>query len=102
MPVEIDRAQPEDTDAIATMAGELLHEIMAAIGQPVFGFDHSRTRLEVTTPPLPQCDRTLAFYRREGFGISGGRKMKMGDKKRGHSTFQGRLLGIDLGMKAQR
>jgi GNAT superfamily N-acetyltransferase len=34
------------------------------------------TRLEVTTPPLPQFERTFAFYEREGFGISGGRKMK--------------------------
>ncbi len=35
------------------------------------------TRLEVTTPPLPQFDRTLAFYERQGFSISGGRKMKI-------------------------
>jgi len=34
-------------------------------------------RLEVTTPPLPQFDRTLAFYEREGFSISGGRKLKL-------------------------
>jgi len=34
-------------------------------------------RLEVTTPPLPQFDRTLAFYQREGFTISGGRKLKV-------------------------
>lgn len=34
------------------------------------------TRLEVTTPPLPQFDETLAFYEREGFEISGGRKLK--------------------------
>lgn len=34
------------------------------------------TRLEVTTPPLPQFDKTLAFYEREGFAISGGRKLK--------------------------
>ncbi len=33
-------------------------------------------RLEVTTPPLPQFDRALAFYERQGFSISGGRKMK--------------------------
>jgi GNAT superfamily N-acetyltransferase len=33
-------------------------------------------RLEVTTPPLPQFDRTLAFDQREGFSISGGRKLK--------------------------
>jgi GNAT superfamily N-acetyltransferase len=35
------------------------------------------TRLEVTTPPLPQFDRTLAFYERQGFVVSGGRKLKM-------------------------
>ena len=34
-------------------------------------------RLEVTTPPLPQFDRTLAFYQRHGFTISGGRKLKV-------------------------
>jgi GNAT superfamily N-acetyltransferase len=34
------------------------------------------TRLEVTTPPLPAFARTLAFYEREGFSISGGRKLK--------------------------
>jgi len=34
-------------------------------------------RLEVTTPPLPQFDRTLEFYQREGFSISGGRKLKL-------------------------
>lgn len=34
-------------------------------------------RLEVTTPPLPQFDRTLVFYQREGFSISGGRKLKL-------------------------
>ena len=34
-------------------------------------------RLEVTTPPLPQFERTLTFYERQGFSISGGRKMKL-------------------------
>jgi GNAT superfamily N-acetyltransferase len=34
-------------------------------------------RLEVTTPPLPQFDKTLAFYEREGFAIAGGRKLKI-------------------------
>jgi GNAT superfamily N-acetyltransferase len=33
-------------------------------------------RLEVITPPLPQFERTLAFYQRHGFSISGGRKLK--------------------------
>lgn len=34
-------------------------------------------RLEVTTPPLPEFDRTFAFYQRHGFVISGGRKMRL-------------------------
>ena len=34
-------------------------------------------RLEVTTPPLPQFERTLVFYQREGFSILGGRKLKL-------------------------
>ena len=42
-----------------------------------FGASLGWTRLEVTTPPLPQFDRTLAFYEREGFAISGGRKLKV-------------------------
>lgn len=35
------------------------------------------TRLEVTTPPLPLFERTYRFYKRQGFTISGGRKMKL-------------------------
>lgn len=35
------------------------------------------TRIEVTTPPLPQFDKTLAFYQREGFAVSGGHKLRM-------------------------
>lgn len=42
-----------------------------------FGASRGWTRLEVTTPPLPQFERTLAFYEREGFAISGGRKLKV-------------------------
>ncbi|MEJ2346166.1 MAG: GNAT family N-acetyltransferase [Gammaproteobacteria bacterium] len=34
------------------------------------------TRLEVTTPPLPEFERTLLFYEKEEFGITGGRKLK--------------------------
>jgi len=33
-------------------------------------------RLEVTTPPLPYFDKTLRFYEREDFSITGGRKLK--------------------------
>jgi GNAT superfamily N-acetyltransferase len=42
-----------------------------------FGTSRGWRRLEVTTPPLPQFDRTLAFYEREGFSITGGRKLKV-------------------------
>lgn len=41
-----------------------------------FGEERGWKRLEVTTPPLPQFDATLAFYERGGFEISGGRKLK--------------------------
>jgi GNAT superfamily N-acetyltransferase len=41
------------------------------------GISQGWTRLEVTTPPLPQFKRTLAFYERQGFGVSGGRKLKV-------------------------
>lgn len=34
-------------------------------------------RLEVTTPPLPEFEKTLSFYKREGFTITGGRKLKI-------------------------
>ena len=34
------------------------------------------TRLEVTTPPLPEFDRTLRFYEANGFEVTGGRKLK--------------------------
>jgi GNAT superfamily N-acetyltransferase len=41
-----------------------------------FGKSRNWTRLEVTTPPLPQFEKTLAFYEREGFVITGGRKLR--------------------------
>ena len=155
MSIRIQQAQPADAPIIAEMVGELLHEIMAAIGSKAFSFDRVETemraktwltdrtyrvllaregsdlvagflalcesyalyaegafgtipelyvrpsfrsqgvgahllaeakryaqsqrwtRLEVTTPPLPQFDRTLMFYERQGYSISGGRKMKV-------------------------
>jgi GNAT superfamily N-acetyltransferase len=42
----------------------------------LFGTTRGWKRLEVTTPPPPQFEKTLAFYEREGFEISGGRKLK--------------------------
>lgn len=43
------------------------------------GFARERgwKRLEVTTPPLPEFDASLAFYLREGFSVTGGRKLKL-------------------------
>ena len=43
----------------------------------LFGESRGWKRLEVTTPPLPQFDKTLSFYEREGFAITGGRKLKV-------------------------
>jgi GNAT superfamily N-acetyltransferase len=34
------------------------------------------TRLEVTTPPLPEFERTLRFYAANGFEVAGGRKLR--------------------------
>ncbi|MFO0701738.1 MAG: GNAT family N-acetyltransferase [Nitrospira sp.] len=154
MTVHIARAEIQDAETIATMVGELLHDIMAAVQDKAFGFHHADTvkrartwmqeglytvllahmdskpvgflalyesyalytegvygtipefyvrsphrsqgigsallaeakqmgrvrgwkRLEVTTPPLPEFDRSLIFYQRNGFTISGGRKLKL-------------------------
>lgn len=43
-----------------------------------FARDKDWARLEVTTPPLPQFQRTLDFYEKQGFSIAGGRKLKLG------------------------
>jgi len=149
----IRRATLADAEAVASMVGELLSEIMAAIGVPAFDVAFEKTaerllnfletgryvvfvaidgygetvgfialhescalyaggvfgtipelyvlsecrslgvgrglleaavqfgkscgwrRLEVTPPPLPEFDRTLAFYEQEGFEVTGGRKL---------------------------
>lgn len=42
-----------------------------------FGCSRGWSRLEVTTPPLPDFKKTLDFYEREGFSITGGRKLKV-------------------------
>ncbi len=42
-----------------------------------FGVSQGWKRLEVTTPPLPQFEKALAFYEREGFAITGGRKLRV-------------------------
>ena len=47
--------------------------LMARAGR--IAVERGWSQLEVTTPPLPGFDRTLAFYRREGFTMRGGRKL---------------------------
>jgi GNAT superfamily N-acetyltransferase len=42
-----------------------------------FGASRGWPRLEVTTPPLPHFEKALAFYEREGFSVTGGRKLKV-------------------------
>jgi GNAT superfamily N-acetyltransferase len=42
-----------------------------------FGVSRGWRRLEVTTPPLPEFERTLAFYECLGFSVTGGRKLKL-------------------------
>lgn len=154
MTFHLTRAEPHDSEAIATMVGELLREIMTLVSDKSFEFEYAETvgragtwmkegrytvvlarvdtkpvgflalsesyalytagaygtipefyvrptyrsqgigaallaearqigrqrgwtRLEVTTPPLPQFDRTLNFYQHNQFTISGGRKLKL-------------------------
>jgi GNAT superfamily N-acetyltransferase len=43
-----------------------------------FGVRKGWTRIEVTTPPLPAFQQTLHFYEREGFAVSGGKKLQAG------------------------
>jgi GNAT superfamily N-acetyltransferase len=54
------------------------HGVGAALIAAALTLAQSRvwTRLEVTTPALPAFERTLAFYERHGFAISGGRKLR--------------------------
>jgi GNAT superfamily N-acetyltransferase len=40
------------------------------------GTERGWTRLETTTPPLPEFERALRFYEWQGFAITGGHKMK--------------------------
>lgn len=43
----------------------------------LFGQQQQWKRLEATSPPLPEFADTVKFYQREGFGITGGRKLKV-------------------------
>jgi len=52
------------------VGANLLSEIKA------FSRGRGWKRLELCTPPVPEFDRTVAFYRDNGFDITGGYKMK--------------------------
>lgn len=54
------------------------HGVGAALLDAVREHGRARgwTRLEVTTPPLPEFERTLRFYEANGFEVTGGRKLK--------------------------
>ena len=41
-----------------------------------FAISKDWKRLEVTTPPLPEFEKTLSFYEDNSFEIAGGRKLK--------------------------
>jgi len=43
-----------------------------------YASENNYRRVEVTTPPLPEFERSLDFYKKNGFEITGGRKMKVG------------------------
>lgn len=56
----------------STSVGQkLLREVMQ------FAREKDWHRIEVTTPPLPEFERTLSFYQNNGFEITGGRKLKV-------------------------
>ena len=95
--ITIHFATASDAQDLAILVDELLTEVSDAIGVQAFKYNLEETainaknlieqkkdfgrsigwkRLEVTTPPLPQFDKTLAFYKREGFANSGGLKLR--------------------------
>lgn len=41
-----------------------------------YGRKEGYNRIELTTPPIPEFQRSLDFYLRNGFEITGGRKVK--------------------------
>lgn len=42
----------------------------------IYGKEHGWSSMELCTPPLPEFERTLAFYERNGMTPVGGRKMR--------------------------
>jgi GNAT superfamily N-acetyltransferase len=58
--------------------GERSSGVGAALleGAARLGRERGWGRLEVCTPPLPAFARSLAFYERHGYAVTGGRKLK--------------------------
>lgn len=54
------------------------HGVGAALIEAAMALAQQRgwQRMEVCTPPLPEFNRSLAFYEQNGFEITGGRKLK--------------------------
>jgi len=54
------------------------HKVGRALLERIVAHARSRgwTRLELCTPPVPEFDRTVAFYLDNGFEITGGYKLK--------------------------
>lgn len=71
MPIRIQRAQPADAPVIAELVGELLQEIMAAIGANVFAFDRAGTESRANTWLEEQIYTVLLAYE-EGSGSVAG------------------------------
>lgn len=42
----------------------------------IYGSQHNWSCMELCTPPLPEFDRTLNFYQKNGLNAVGGRKMR--------------------------
>ena len=44
----------------------------------IYGKKHNWSCIELCTPPLPEFERTLSFYQKNGLNPVGGRKMRLG------------------------
>ena len=59
----IEQGQPADAPVITEMVGGLLHETMAAIGDPVVRFDPNATRMQ--TQEWLRAGKTMAWLARD-------------------------------------
>jgi len=59
----IEQAEPEDAYRLSVMVGELLDEIMLAIGEQAFHFDLNNT--EVRARDFIEKDKYIVFFARD-------------------------------------